>query len=404
MKIFNKITALSAMLVLATASVLVAFSGTASAACYQYNQNGFTTSSTPVFNNICGVPEGINNEANFVRIRQNVNGNDMNNNSNPAYSIGTLSATCNTGTKFDVWNYLHNDASSNDNPNTNPSNPSAVAKNVQEDLAAQFGVGSHFNFSDTITASNAATVTDSASLNCGNQQVNLSIVPGSVHIYSAPYNSWQNLPTNTVNGSGANVPLTVGSPIMGSGQMWGCWNYRIVIVYQVQTTVVAPKVTPPTCNLLTLESQGQVAKIEGLNYTANNSTITGATINFGNGVSQNLSLAQLQSLSPNTPYIYNYPISGAYTVRATMQTNMGSVTSNQCTAVISTTSASTSTPSTPTTPPVTTTSTTITPTPTTTTPPSQLINTGPGNTIAIFAVVSGISTFAYRWFIGRRYS
>lgn len=236
MSIFKKLFITGAATVLGVSAMFFGLSGSAFADCYVYNQNGFNTSATPVFNNICGVPEGIGNESDFVRIRQNTNGDDTDNTDNSAYTVGTLTSQCTTGTKYDVWNYLHNDAYSQDNDN---GSGSAVAHDVISTMTAQYGTGSNFQFGDTVTANNAESVSDAANLNCDGNTVTLTLVPGSVHIASTAYGSnWDNLPDTTINN-----PLKLGSPIIGSGDQWGCWNYRIVVVYQV---TVAAKTTPPT--------------------------------------------------------------------------------------------------------------------------------------------------------------
>ncbi len=380
MKTFLKKNLMKILIVFIASSFISAglFSSNASADCYQYTSSGtMITSATPVFNNFCNVPYGVNNEANFVRIRQDSSGNVMDNTNNPPYSSGVLTSTCNSGTKYDIWNYLHNNASTNYNPDVNPSNPSAVAHNVQEILTANFGQNSYFVFADTVVASNAATVKDHAILSCGNTRVQMSIVPGSVHIYSAPY-GWLNLADSTINGG----PLTVGSPVAGSGNMWGCWNYRMVIVYQVQVTAIptpTPPTNSPTCNLITLEATNSVAKLEGVTYSAGSSTVSGVTINFGNGTSSivNLTPAQIAALS-KTPYTYVYSSPGNYSVTATVDTSLGNVTSPACTTVVNVVTP-------PTQPNV--------PVPPTT--PTALVNTGPGNVIGIFVgfVIAGIIGF-----------
>ncbi len=344
----------------------------ASADCYQYSTSGtMVTSATPVFNNFCNVPYGIGNESNFVRIRQNSNGNDMDNTNNPAYSTNGLVSACATGSKYDVWNYLHNDASPNYNPDVNPSNPSAVAKNVQEHLSATFGQGTQFTFNDIVTATNAATVSGSTSLNCGNTKVQLSLVPGSVHIYSLPY-SWNNLSDGVVNGGA----LTVGSPVLGSGDMWGCWEYRIVIVYQVQVTAVPTVTINPVCSLITIETNGMVAKLDNVSYTSGTATVSGVSVNFGDGSSKSvivLSPAQLATLSASNPYSYVYSTPGNYTIQATVNSNLGNFSSTNCTKTVAITI-----------PPV--------------TPPKTLVNTGPGDTIGLFFGSSLAGTVFYRWY------
>ena len=244
----------------------LAFSGIASAdtqpACFQYNTTGnFVTSITPVFNDICNDPTGINstsgpvplgNESNFVRIRQDVSGVDTSNITNPPLQIGSMSNACTAGTKFDVWTYIHNDAMSQYNNN---GYGSAVAKNVKLMLSAP-GVSTNnstFNFTSTVSADNAAaTVSDSATLNCNNgKQVKLTLVPGTVnYTLNVASPTWVNLPDSTLNNT-----TNIGNPVFPQpgqiGYQWGCYDYRIIVVYQVSvsdipTTPTPPPVTPPT--------------------------------------------------------------------------------------------------------------------------------------------------------------
>jgi hypothetical protein len=391
MKILNlkSIKKLSLLLGATGLTLMISLFGTSSAAnadcLYQYNSNGFTTSATPVFDSICGVPYGINNENNFVRIRQNSNGNDEDNQNNPLYTVGTLNSACTTGSKYDIWNYVHNNASQNFNPDVG--NGSAVAHNVAIDMTAPLGTTSNnFSFGATISASNAASISDSAILNCGSNNVKLSIVPGTVHIYSEPYGGWQSLPDAVINNNTPIGSTNAGLNSMSSGNMWGCWTYRIVIVYQVQVTTVPAQVVMPTCNLLTLENDNGVARIDSIGYTANSASVTGYNILITNGnttdVNQNIGLNQL-------PYNYTMTAGNTYNFKATVLTSLGNVTSNNCEGVLTVNSVA-PTP----TPPVI--------TPTTTTPPAQLVNTGPGSTIAIFGGATAVGTALYYWFIRKR--
>jgi hypothetical protein len=392
--LLNKLRISSAVIGIAGAALLT-FSGMASAAtagCYQYNANGFVTSATPVFNNICGTPEGINDESNFVRVRQDTNGNDEDNTNNSAYTVGTLNSACESGSNYDVWNYLHNDATSDDNDN---GSGSAVAHNVQTHLTADLNkTSTSFNFGDTVTASNAASVSDSAVLDCGTSQVKLSLVPGSVHIYSIPYAAWDNLSDSSINGT-----TTLGSPTLGSGDMWGCWNYRMVIVYQVTVTKIA---TPPTvagvCTLLSVEANSdRQVTISNLTDQTTGTSLKDVVINWGDN-----STDTYTSLSSAISQTHTYSTTGSYVVYATMdftaagQSDITSGGANSDCAKEVTFNT--------TTPPTVTPPTTIitTSTPSTPSTPSQLVNTGPGSVIGIFAAVSAIATVGYRYFLGRK--
>ena len=342
MKISTKISALLATFSVAMITLLFGLTTTANADClYQYNSNGFNTSATPVFNSICGVPQNIGDESNFVRIRQNSNGDDTDNINNPQYTIGTLDSACDSGTKYDLWNYVHNDASQNDNPDVGDG--SAVAKDVAIKMTAPLGTtNSTFDFGATISASNAASVSDSATLNCGTNQVELSLVPGTVHIFSVPYGTtWQNLPDSTINSTLPLGSTNAGLSSMGGGQQWGCWTYRIVVVYQVTVTKIPPVSTPPTCNYITADE----ADIESVNYTANSATGIGFTYNLYSGSGTGGTLIATANSTTNGHTFSNTLEEGkTYTVEAIVtSSNYSGVTAADC--------AKTFTTSTPTPPP-----------------------------------------------------
>ena len=379
MKLSAKLSTLITASAIGVVSLLFGLSANASAAClYQYNANGFTTSNTPVFNSICGVPQNIGDESNFVRIRQSANGVDTDNTNNPQYTIGALSGACNSGDKFDVWNYVHNDATQAQNPDVGSG--SAVAHNTAINMTVPNNVTSNsFNFASTISASNATSVNDSATLNCGNNQVKLTLVPSSIHIFSQPYGSWQNLPDGSIN---TNLPLgstNAGLSSMGNGDVWGCWTYRIVVVYQVTVTPLPPVQTPPTCNLLTLENVNGVARIDNIEYTANSATVTGFTISISNGkttTSQQIGLNQF-------PFNFQMTPGDKYTFTATVNSNLGNVSSDKCVGTLTAATPPTATPP-------------------TTTPPAQLVNTGPGSTVAMFVGATVLGTSLFNWFQKKR--
>jgi hypothetical protein len=356
-------------------------------------QQAVTTTTTPVFNNICGVPN-VGDESNFVRIRQDVNNEgDENISDNSSYTIGTLDNACTTGTTFDLWNYLHNNAETQYNDN---GSGSAVAHDVQSLLKAD-GIGttaSNFNFSDTVSASNAASVSDSVMLNCDGNNVALSLVPGSVHIYYQSSDSWVNLADSTVNGPNSNTAVKLGSPTPGNGDMWGCWNYRMVVVYQVEVTKPTP---PPTavyaCDELDVAAESdRTVKISTFNTTASKGvTFNNAVIDWGDN-SAKLTTANVVGQT------YQYAANGTYKVSVIANFTVNGQTESaggvNCEKQVTFSS---------TTPPTTTPPTIIT---TTSTPaaPTSLVNTGAGSVVGIFAATTALGAAGYRWMTSRRLS
>lgn len=397
MKAFTNLkSSIAAALVLSTALFVTFGTGNASAiACYPYVAGNTQTSSTPVFNNICGVPsllsssEGqypIGDEPDFVRIRPNVSGDDTNSAANPKLR-NQVDATCNTGDKFDVWTYIHNDASQDDNNN---GTGSAVAKNARLALSAPTNTqNSSFSFSSRVSADNAASVSDSAVLNCGGKQVKLTLVGGSVH-----YNNNLNQTTyHPLSDSSVNGTTALGSPIWGNGNVWGCWDYRMVVVYQVTVTEIQ---TPPpvvaTCDMFSIvANEDRKVRVTDFKYTNKNVGVTNVVINWGDNNKTTVGPSEVIGQTHQYP---NENTDVSYTISAVV--NFANNTSNggAGTPCVQTVKFS------KTKPPI------ITPGPTTPTPPAptSLVNTGPGSIAGIFAAVTAAGTVAYRKLLTRRLS
>lgn len=275
MKLFSKrlTRSLVALGILTTALIAGLGGGHVKAACSPYDPN--SSISTPVFNNFCGVPNGIGDEPDFVRVRQSSNGNVRDNQNNPAYTNSVASA-CNAGDKFDVWTYVHNNAASGFN-----ASGTAIATNVTLSMTAPLGApNTTFPFLSAISASNAAGAQDSATLNCGSKTVKLKLVPSSVDIYSQQYN-WNDLPDSAVNGV-----TRLGSPTLGSGEVYGCWEYRIVVVYQVQVEEI-PVVQPSIGDCKELQAFSIDEKTRKVSFkiigSTSNAQVVGYRVDWGDG-------------------------------------------------------------------------------------------------------------------------
>jgi hypothetical protein len=415
MKRFIKLftTSVAASVAVSTA-LLLTTTGLAHADCFQYTSNNLQTSKTPVFNNICGVPTllsstngqyPLGDESNFVRIRPDTSGDVTSNATNPQLT-NSLSAACNSGDKYDIWTYIHNDASQDYNNldvNGNPVTPgtgSAVAHDVKLAMTAPTNtVNSTFHFGSVVSASNASSVADSTTLDCGGKQVKLTLVPGSVH-----YNNNLNQPNyNSIGDGSVNGTIPVGSPnFPGSGQtgtQLGCWDYRIEVVYQVsvQTIPTPPQVTA-TCDLFGLKaSDNRKVIADQFKYTAINAEFKSLVVNWGDNT------AQTVVTNPNSvinQVMHTFSANGTYTVIATVNFtsangNISSI-SKSCEQQVTFTSNK---------PPVITPPTVTPPTtPTTPATPTSLVNTGPGSIAGLFAAATLAGTMAYRKMLGRRLS
>jgi hypothetical protein len=329
---------------------------------------------TPTVGNPIPAPAPSDGEQDFFQGRVPINGDPASDSTTP-YS-DPVNTTCTNGEIVQLRIYVHNGASADGNGANN--NGPSVAHGTKVAVSLPTTTMTSFEPDATISANNAGTVSDKVTINCSGQVVQLQYVDGSASQFSLFTNTATPLSDSIVSGG---VPISSdGVP----GDVCGCWNCRVLVVLSVKV-FIPPVQVPPTCNLLTLESTGQVAKIEGLTFTAGSSTVNGATIQFFNGSTlvntAQLTPAQITALSHNSPLTYTFASTGNFLVKATVNTSLGNVTSNLCSATF--------TASTPPTPPV--------------TPPTQLVNTGPGDVIGLFGLVTVAGAVAHRLF-GKRFS
>jgi PKD domain len=106
---------------------------------------------------------------------------------------------------------------------------------------------------------------------------------------------------------------------------WGCWDQRVFVrleVELVEKPIVTPK--PATCDLLDATKGTKSITIKNVKYTANDATINTVTVSFGDGTTKVLKTSEL-------PFTHNYAAEGNYSIKATLNTSMGDVTSTACT-------------------------------------------------------------------------
>lgn len=378
MKAFNKLVAGSATAIVLTLTASLGFTAAASADCTQYNPNGTSTSATPIFNNFCGVP-GVGDEPDFVRVRANTTG-DPTTGDNAAY-VDALNNACDNGTKFDVRTYIHNGA----DPSGNDSGKS-VAHNVAVAMNAPLNsTNDSFKFGSTISASNAASVSDTATLHCNNGQTKLTLVPGSVHVYSKSY-GWNGLGDGAVNGS-----TKVGSPVMGSGDQLSCWDFRIVVVYQVTVQKVEKPQVTAQCDMLNIvASEDRKVKVSQFKFTNVNASVKNVVLNWGDN-SPSVTLTDTNQVVGQS---HQYANNGTFVVTAVVTfavAGQADITSGGAgTACAQQVTFNENKPPVvvpPTTPPA---------------QPTTLVNTGAGSVAGIFAAATAAGAAGYRYMLGRR--
>jgi hypothetical protein len=227
------------------------------------------TSTTPQFNIFTGVPI-TGNESDFVRLRES-NGDPTSSAATNQF-INELNSACNVGDKFDIRSYVHNGASPNSNDN---GNGSAVARNTTISLTASLGGGSDkFVFGSTISASNADSVNDTGFLNCG-KNVQLKLVPNTV--YSSAAGAWVSRTDTAVNGT-----MPIGSRNATSGDVWGCWDERVMVVYTVEIVEIPVEIPDPVyaCEAPKLVLSGREATFSFSPVARNGATFKDATVYF----------------------------------------------------------------------------------------------------------------------------
>lgn len=258
--------------VLATIAIALIGSARVSAAQIPYNPGGTGTSTTPAFNVFTGVPNGVGNEADFVKLRTSTGDPKVVPTANPF--IDPVNDDCKVGDMYDIRTYVHNGADPRYNNN---GSGTAVARNTHVSMSAPVNqTGKNFTFRSVISASNANSVVDTGTLNCGSD-VRLELVPQSVHVYSKN-TGWNKVADGSVNGT-----LKIGSEVLGSGDVFACWDGRVLVVYVVKVVEV-PQEPVYTCDLLTVTKIADRKYKFDVKYTARNgATFKEVRFDYGDG-------------------------------------------------------------------------------------------------------------------------
>ncbi|MBC7708090.1 hypothetical protein H7Y63_02620 [Polaromonas sp.] len=375
-----------------TGLVAATFLSTALVSAIPYDDARTAASPVPAYNVFTGVPAPDGNESDFLRARVPVNGNDSD--ATTQYS-DPLSTTCTPGQKIQMKVYVHNGASQDgNNGGTGPS----VMHGATVKVAIPGNEATTFAPSATLSASNAATVTDGLTINCNGQKVGLKYIAGSASQYS--------------KGSGVvalsdNI-VTTGASIRSEqtpGDVYGCWDERVYVVLSVQ--VQAPTPPPPapvvkaTCDMFRIETaDDRTIRVSQFKYTATNATFKNVVLNWDAGKT-NDSSAAITDAAKVVGTTHKYNADGTYVVTATVyfstaaNPNLASSVENctqQVTFKAKTPPVVTTTPEVPATPV----------TPVALARPTTLVNTGAGSMIAIFGLTSIVAAGSYRWMLGRR--
>ncbi len=353
-----------------------------------YTGDQTVSSPTPAFNVFTGVPT-VGNESDFFRSRvPNAASGDV-----TTPYVDPLNASCTAGQRIQMRVYVHNGASQFKNDNGN--GPS-VAHGTKVKVSLPSGEATSFNPSAQISSSNAGTVSDTSTINCGGKAVKLHYIPGSASQYSI--GSGAVALSDSIVSSG--VPITSHGV---AGDVWGCWNERVYVLLSVQVEVAPPPPPPPAvtamCNLFSVTpSENRKVTVSQFKYTANNANFKKVVLDWGDNAQISLTNpAQVVGQS------HQYKQDGTYNITAVVTFAVAGkpdiVSGGNGTACVQRVVFKSGQPPQivpPTTPP---------PTITTTTPtPTSLVNTGAGSVAGIFAATTAIGAVGHRWFLSRRLS
>ncbi|MBI5357291.1 PKD domain-containing protein [Candidatus Saccharibacteria bacterium] len=347
-KILNKLAAATAAMTFA--SVVVLSGGVVTAIPYQAGANNGTN--YPAFNVFTGTPsEG--DESDFFKGKEETN-------SGPSTNV--VNSACNDGTRFTLRVYVHNGA----NPDTNQggSGP-GVAHGTKVRVQLPGANASTFTPSATISATNATTVSDNMTINCGGKTVKLSYVNGSARQFSS-LSGTQGLNDSIVT-SGAAIGTY--SP---NGDVWGCWDQRVYVTLTVLVNDIPNEVTSlGECRVLDVTPAANRTINVNLNGQVTNATIVGYHVDYGDG-----------SSSTQQTSTHQYAQDGTYIIRGTVTVRFADGTTAERTATSCVKQVTFRGDRPPEVVPPTTT-------------PTELPKTGPGAIVATFLAVTSISSAAY---------
>ena len=243
--------------------------------------------------------------------------------------------------------------------------------------------------------------------------LNMSSVSGQPNTYQFTTNASASDNAKVVRvvydfGDGSNTVSvnSLSTPVTHTYTKPGNWTARVTVYVslpgnqtvtvtsancQKTISIASPYQSCASLNVAYLNEDQRKVQFTVTTNQGNGATLKNATFNFGD----QSPLITVDPASPNTVVVnYTYANNGTYNFEATATVNFNTMTGLQsvsCVAPVSFTVPPVTPPPTP----------TPAPTPPST-PVKQLVNTGPGNVIGLFAGASVVGYIVYRFFLGRR--
>ncbi len=335
-KLIKRIMNLTAASLLVVASSAIIFGGTAKALPWSPTATGLDH---PGFNVFTGVP-GYGDESDFVRGRVSGSSNDF---------TDPVNDSCNNGTQFSVRVYVHNAA--NQTLNNNGTGP-GVAHDTKVKVSVPSTTAN--KLTGTISASNAASVNDTLTIDCNGKTMQLSYVNGSA------IEQRMDGSTSPLSDSIVSTGALIGTHDV-NGDVWGCFEQRVLVFLKVKVTE-APSQLPAVCTALVISQSNHTVTVKSVDFTANDAKVSNIRIDFGDGTVKTVKTTDL-------PISHTYTGNTSRKITATLLTDKGEVTSVNCAKTVSFTSQPT---------------------------PTHLVNTGAGNIVGIFTATSLVGAFLHR--------
>jgi|GEM_PF-2734043 hypothetical protein len=246
---------------------------------------------------------------------------------------------------------------------------------VKANLPASTSTSNTSTFSATTASGGISGTTGSTTVDLSSSQ-SITYMPGTTELFNSAGTVIETIPDS--NGIFSQNGFNVGGLI---GSTTEFVNFKA----EVNCPPVVPTPTPTgTCNLLSLIGT-EPTYTAGAKYTVTNgASVKSVTFNWGDGTTvDGGTIANGTTVITSAPHTYTTP--GTYKVVATVAFNStgAAVADSSCSAMVTI-------PKTP-----------VTPTPTPPSTPVALVNTGPGDVIAIFAVTTVIAAVAHRLYSRR---
>lgn len=262
---------------------------------HAYNQAEYTGNGQPQFNAYSDV-QNYGNEHDFFRVGPvNGRGSEFSNNFN----------VCEGNAQFNT--YVHNSAPEGYNGTNN--NGTGVATNTKLQINLPTGSAKEQNAEAVISASNAPTVKDGATINCGDHEVKIEYVANSATVYGnhIPGGS-QKLSNEVVNGG-----TLVGS-YANDGVVPGCWDFRVYVTIEVKVTKVTKETPAYQCKVTdVVVNDEQLRKVTAtVNGSATNGAeVVGYELNFGDG-----------TVVAEQSAMHEYAANGSYAITGRVQVKL----------------------------------------------------------------------------------